>query len=109
MRTILYVCRYEFLWGLAIHKGAGDWHSLPYAHQHHGGVNAHNVTTFRWSVCWESIGEHRGAVMGISAMSTVSDPRPASTHPDPNLLIVRSETVFGGCLHSGLPLVSDGY
>ena len=52
--------------------------------------------------------------MGISAdianaMSTVSDPRPASTHPDPNLLIVRSETVFGGCLHSGLPLVSDGY
>ena len=72
------------------------------------------MTTFRWSVCWESIGEDRGAVMGISAdianaMSTVSDPRPASTHPDPNLLIVRSETVFGGCLHSGLPLVSDGY
>ena len=46
------------------------------------------------------------------AMSTVSDPCPASDYPYPYLLLVRSETVFksvfGGCLHSGIPLVSDG-
>ena len=74
---------------------------------------ASSVTTYRSSFCTESIGEHRGAVTGIGAdiakaMSTVSDPRPASEHPYPYLLLVRSEPVFGGCLHSGLPLVGDG-
>ena len=41
-------------------------------------------------------------------MSMVSDPRPASEHPYPYLLLVRSEPVFGGCLHSGLPPVGAG-
>ena len=66
---------------------------------------ASSVTTFRSSVCTESIDEHCGAVTGIDAdiakaMSTVSNPRPASEHTYPYLLLVRSETVFGGCLHT---------
>ena len=42
-------------------------------------------------------------------MVTVSDPHPVPEHPYPNLLLGRSELVFGSCLHSGRPLVSDGF
>ena len=42
-------------------------------------------------------------------MSTVSDPHPVTEHPYSNLLLGRSELVFGSCLHSGRPLVSDGF
>ena len=41
-------------------------------------------------------------------MSMVSSPRPPAEHPHSDLLLVRSETVFGSCLHSGRPLVGDG-
>ena len=50
-----------------IHKGRGDWQSLPYA----GGTNLkrlwHSVWTSRWSFGPESIGEHPGAVTTVTA------------------------------------------
>ena len=51
----------------AIHESAGGQHSPTYAHQHHAGVNAHNMPTFRGSVGTESIGEHLCVVTRIGA------------------------------------------
>ena len=63
----------------------------------------------------ESIGEHRGVVTAIGAevlasvLAAVCRAYPLVEQPPPDLTLQRSETVLGGCLHSGLPLVSDGY
>jgi hypothetical protein len=41
-------------------------------------------------------------------MSMVAALPPLVEQPPPDLLLGRSEPVFGGCLHSGRPLVGDG-
>ena len=97
----------------AIHKGPGDWYSLPYAHWHQGVAQHHSVSTCRWPQCSESISEHHGVVILISAehvgpMSMVAALPALVEQPLADLLLGRSELVFGSCLHSGRPLVSDG-
>ena len=67
----------------------------------------------RSSACTQSIAEHHGVVAVIGAehpgaMTTVVVPLPLVEQPPPDLVLGRSGTVFGGCLHSGLPLVGDG-
>ena len=98
----------------AIHESAGGQHSPTYAHQHHAGVNAHNVPTFQGSVGTESIGEHLCVVTRIGAehdgaMSMVSGPRRPAENPHPDLHIACSEAVFGWCLHSGRSFMEDGF
>ena len=61
----------------------------------------------------ESIGEHGGVVTAIGAevasvLAAVSRAYPLAEQPPPDLNLQRSETVLGGCLHSGRRLVSDG-
>ena len=98
----------------AIHESAGGQHSPTYAHQHHAGVNAHNVPTFRGSVGTESIGEHLCVVTRIGAehdgaMSIVFGSRRPAENPHPDLRIACSEAVFGWCLHSGRSFMEDGF
>ena len=97
----------------AIHESAGGQHSPTYAHQHHAGVNAHNMPTFRGSVGTESIGEHLCVVTRIDAehngaMSIVFGPRRSADNPHQVLRIACSEVVFGWCLLIGRLLVGDG-
>ena len=42
-------------------------------------------------------------------MSMVVGPPPLIEQPLPDLLLRCSGTMLGGCLHSGRPLVSDGF
>ena len=61
----------------------------------------------------ESIGEHGGVVTAIGAevasvLAAVSHAYPLAEQPPPDLNLQRSETVLGGCLHSGRRLVGDG-
>ena len=98
----------------AIHESAGGQHSPTYAHQHHAGVNAHNMPTFRGSVGTESIGEHLCVVTRIGAehdgaMSIVFGSRRPAENPHPDLRIACSEAVFGWCLHSGRSFMEDGF
>ena len=98
----------------AIHESAGGQHSPTYAHQHHAGVNAHNVPTFRGPVGTESIGEHLCVVTRIGAehdgaMSIVFGSRRPAENPHPDLRIACSEAVFGWCLHSGRSFMEDGF
>ena len=73
-----------------IHKGRGDWHSLPYA----GGTNLkrlwHSVWTSRWSFGQECIDEHRGVVTAIgtevaSVSAVVSRAYLLAEHPHSEL------------------------
>ena len=94
----------------AIHESAGGQHSPTYAHQHHAGVNAHNVPTFRGSVGTESIGEHLCVVTRIGAehdgaMSIVFGSRRPAENLHPELRIACSEAVFDWCLLSGRLIV----
>ena len=98
----------------AIHESAGGQHSPTYAHQHHAGVNAHNMPTFRGSVGTESIGEHLCVVTRIGAehdgaMSIVFGSRRPAENPHPDLRIACSEAAFGWCLHSGRSFMEDGF
>ena len=61
----------------------------------------------------ESIDEHLAVVIAIGAevasiLAAVCRAYPLVEQPPPDLVLGRSGTVFGGCLHSGLPLVGDG-
>ena len=61
----------------------------------------------------ESIGEHLGVVTAIGAevasvLAAVCRAYPLVEQPPPDLNLGRSETVLGGCLHSGRRLVGDG-
>ena len=98
----------------AIHESAGGQHSPTYAHQHHAGVNDHNVSTFRGSVGTEPIGEHLCVVTRIGAehdgaMSIVFGSRRPAENPHPDLRVVCSGAVFGWCLHSGRSFMEDRF
>ena len=95
-----------------IHKGRGDWHSLPYA----GGTNLkrlrHSVWTSRWSVGPQSIDEHRGVVTAIgtevaSVSAVVSRAYLLAEHPHSELNFQRFRRVLCGSLHCGRSLVPD--
>ena len=95
-----------------IHKGRGDWQSLPYA----GGTNLkrlrHSVWTSRWSFGQECIDEHRGVVTAIgtevaSVSAVVTRAYPLAENPHPDLNLQRFRRVLSGSLHCGRSLVPD--